>query len=200
MYRRWGKRFFDVIVAAVALILLSPLFILIALLIRLDSRGSILFIQERLGRGGKIFRAYKFRTMTDRPRVSDHEIIGRDPEITRVGYWLRRFKLDELPQLINVIKGDMSIVGPRPALPSQLSVYDSKTMKRLVVRPGLTGLAQVNGNIHLSWPERWQYDIWYVEHLSLMLDLKIIIKTFAVIIFGEDKFYKQPSLFQNSKK
>jgi len=193
MYRKYGKRFVDILIAFPALVLLLPLFLLIALMIQLDSRGPVFFIQERLGREGKIFRSYKFRTMTNRPHKPKGEIIGRNPEVTRVGYWLRRFKLDELPQLINVIRGDMSIVGPRPSLPAHLSEYDSKAIKRLSIRPGLTGFAQVNGNIYLPWPDRWQYDIWYVEHFSFMLDFRIIMKTFAVIIFGEKKFYKRPS-------
>jgi lipopolysaccharide/colanic/teichoic acid biosynthesis glycosyltransferase len=128
--------------------------------------------------------------MIHRPRISDREIIGRDPEVTRVGYWLRRFKIDELPQLVNVLKGNMSLVGPRPALPDQLVVYDNVAMKRLIVRPGLTGLAQVNGNIHLSWPERWCYDAEYVEYLSFKLDIGIIYRTIAVVVFGENRFSK----------
>jgi lipopolysaccharide/colanic/teichoic acid biosynthesis glycosyltransferase len=130
--------------------------------------------------------------MTNRQRV-DRPVLGRDPELTRAGYWLRRFKIDELPQLLNVIKGDISIVGPRPALPEQLIEYENTIGgKRLLVRPGLTGLAQVNGNIHLTWPQRWEYDAVYVEHQSLWLDLWIIWRTVAVIILGEDKFLKLP--------
>jgi len=192
LYKRYGKRMFDLIVSVPAVIILSPLLGLIALLVRLSSTGPILFIQERLGQHGRVFRLYKFRTMYTQPRVPNRELIGRDPEITFIGYWLRRFKLDELPQLINVIKGDMSLVGPRPALPSQLTEYDDHTRRRLEVRPGLTGLAQTHGNIYLSWPERWYYDVLYVKNLSLWLDLYIISRTLAMIVCGERRFYKPP--------
>jgi lipopolysaccharide/colanic/teichoic acid biosynthesis glycosyltransferase len=193
MYRTFGKRFLDLVVAIPAMILLAPVLALMALLVRLDSPGPLFFTQDRLGRGGKVFRLYKMRTMTARPRVTDHEIIGRDPEVTRVGYWLRRFKLDELPQFISVLKGDMSVIGPRPGIPEQLSEYDENGRKRLLVRPGLTGLAQVNGNIQLSWPERWCYDAEYVDHLSFGQDLRILVRTFAVVILGEERFLKQPT-------
>jgi undecaprenyl phosphate N,N'-diacetylbacillosamine 1-phosphate transferase len=191
-YLQFGKRFLDLVLAILALIVFSPFLLIIIILIRLDSSGPILFIQKRLGYKAKIFDVYKFRTMTDRTRDPGGEIYGRDPEVTRLGYWLRRFKLDELPQLLNIARGDLSIVGPRPALPSQLAEYDDLARKRLEVRPGLTGLAQVNGNIHLSWPERWQYDAQYVEQASLLLDLQIILRTVAVVLFGEDKFRNPP--------
>lgn len=193
MYRRGGKRLFDLALALPVLVVLSPLLALMTLLVRLDSRGPVLFMQERLGRGGTTFSAYKFRTMTDRPRVPDRQTLHADPEITRVGHWLRRSKLDELPQLLNVLKGDMSIVGPRPALPIHLAEYDELARKRLAVRPGLTGLAQVNGNIYLSWPERWHYDAEYVKHLSFRLDMWIILRTAAVIVLGEQRFLNRPS-------
>jgi undecaprenyl phosphate N,N'-diacetylbacillosamine 1-phosphate transferase len=189
---QFGKRFLDLVLAILALIVLSPFFLIIIILIRFDSPGPILFIQKRLGRKAKIIDVYKFRTMTDRARAPGGEIYGRDPEVTRLGYWLRRFKLDELPQLLNIARGDLSIVGPRPALPSQLSEYTDLARKRLEVRPGLTGLAQVNGNIHLSWPERWQYDAQYVGRVSLLFDLQIILRTVAVVLLGEDKFRNPP--------
>jgi undecaprenyl phosphate N,N'-diacetylbacillosamine 1-phosphate transferase len=187
-YKNYGKRIFDLALAWLALVVLSPLFLVIALMIRLDSSGPILFIQKRLGYRAKIIDTYKFRTMTDNSRIPGGEIIGHDPEVTRVGYWLRRFKLDELPQLLNIVKGDLSVVGPRPALPAQLPEYNELARKRLEVRPGLTGLAQVNGNIHLSWPERWRYDALYVERVSFLLDMQIILRTVAVVVVGEDKF------------
>jgi lipopolysaccharide/colanic/teichoic acid biosynthesis glycosyltransferase len=130
--------------------------------------------------------------MTDKPRISAREIRGRDPEVTPLGYWLRRFKLDELPQLYNVIKGQMSIVGPRPALPTRISSSDQLETRRLLVRPGLTGLAQINGNINLSWPERWRYDAQYVERVSLKLDLYILFRTVGVVLLGEDRFISHP--------
>lgn len=193
LYRNIWKRLFDLALTILALVLSSPVLGIIALLVRMDSPGPVLFIQERLGKQGRVFRAYKFRTMTDRPRASHREIMKQNSEVTRVGYWLRRFKLDELPQVLNIIKGDMSIVGPRPALTTQRLEYDEIGRKRMQVRPGLTGLAQINGNIHLSWPERWRYDAKYVDQLSFRLDLKIILRTVIVVILGEDQFLKQTS-------
>lgn len=152
----------------------------------------MLFRQERAGLNGKPFVVFKFRTMTDKPRKVDREIFSGDPEVTRIGFWLRRLKLDELPQLINVLNGDMSIVGPRPGMVSQISKLDQNGRHRISVRPGLTGLAQINGNIHLSWPERWIYDKKYIENISFLLDLKIIVKTILIVILGEDKFLKKP--------
>jgi len=190
-YRRHGKRWLDLIVAMPLLLLIFPLLLLIGIGVRLDSPGPVLFAQERLGYRGQIFRAYKFRTMTHKTRIVHREIAGQNSEVTRLGYWLRRFKLDELPQLFNVVKGEMSIVGPRPALPEQLSEYDDVGQKRLLVCPGLTGLAQVNGNIHLSWPERWQWDAVYIENVSLWMDLEIILRTAPVLLFGERRFARR---------
>ena len=182
------KRILDAVFSVLFLIILSPVFLLVALLIRLDSPGAVLFIQPRLGQWGRIFQTVKFRTMSDKPRKSDREIIGRDPELTRVGYWLRRLKIDEFPQLVNVVKGDMSMVGPRPALPTQMSEYDEISRRRLEIRPGLTGLAQVSGNIYLSWQERWKYDVDYVNRISFCLDLSITLRTIGVMILGEKRF------------
>ncbi|HEY0073491.1 MAG TPA: sugar transferase [Abditibacteriaceae bacterium] len=187
-YARAGKRVFDLMLTIPALLFLLPGLLLTALLVRLDSAGPIFFLQERLGRNGTVFRLYKFRSMTDTPRTANREIIGRDAEVTRIGFWIRRFKIDELPQFWNVLIGDLSIVGPRPALPAQLAEYDDLARRRLLVRPGLTGLAQVHGNIHLSWAERWLYDARYVERMSLPLDLWIIGRTVLVILKGEEKF------------
>jgi lipopolysaccharide/colanic/teichoic acid biosynthesis glycosyltransferase len=130
--------------------------------------------------------------MTNKKRKADHEIFADDPEVTTVGKFLRRFKLDELPQLINVLTGDMSLVGPRPGMPEQLKELDENGIKRLEVYPGLTGLAQINGNIYLVWPERWKYDRHYVEYISFMLDLKIILKTVLIVFQGEKKFINKP--------
>jgi len=192
-YRRFGKRALDLIISIVLLVILLPLLLAIALLVYITSPGPVLFVQDRLGFQGKTFKLYKFRTMIHKPRTPTKEIFGRDPELTPIGYWLRRFKLDELPQIFNVIKGDMSIVGPRPALPEQIEQYDTITRQRLAVRPGLTGLAQTEGNIYLPWEERWQYDVLYVRNLSFCLDIKIIIKTIGVILLGEEKFYRRRS-------
>lgn len=191
-YARFGKRALDLFCAILALIVFSPLWLLAILLIRLDSPGPIFYFQERIGRYGKVFHVVKFRTMTDKARVPDREILPADAELTRVGNWLRRFKVDEWPQIWNILKGDMSIIGPRPALPRQLAEFDDAGRKRLLVRPGLSGLAQVYGNIYLSWPERWQYDARYVETLSLGLDVWIILRSASVMIRGEEKFLVKP--------
>ena len=192
IYAHFGKRLLDLTVTFPVMVILAPFLMIIGILIRLGSPGQALFLQPRLGQNGRIFTTYKFRTMTAVPRVPDHEVIGRTSEVTRIGYWLRRFKLDELPQLWNVIIGNMSLVGPRPALPEQLEQYDEIGRKRLEVRPGLTGLAQVSGNIHLTWQERWSYDVRYVEQLSLFLDFRIILKTILVVLLGEKRFLQPP--------
>jgi|WetSurMetagenome_2_1015567.scaffolds.fasta_scaffold35403_3 undecaprenyl phosphate N,N'-diacetylbacillosamine 1-phosphate transferase len=191
-YRRYGKRLLDLFLSILALVVLTPFFLFIALAISLESPGPVFYIQDRLGMHGKIFRAYKFRTMTHIPRTPDREIHPGDPELTRVGAWLRRYKIDELVQVFNVLRGEMSWVGPRPALPRDLEDYDETGRRRLLVKPGMSGLAQVHGNIYLSWPERWKYDARYVEECSFRLDLWIIWRTIAVMFIGEEKFLEQP--------
>ncbi len=187
-YRNLGKRLVDLAVSLPLLLIASPVLLLTALFIKLDSRGPVFFVQERLGRYGTTFPTFKFRTMTDRKRTSHSEVLPGHSEVTRVGNWLRRFKLDELPQLLNIVRGDMSLVGPRPALPEHIDEYNASGLQRLLERPGLTGLAQVNGNIYLSWPERWHYDARYVAELSAVLDLQIAIKSIAVVLYGEERF------------
>lgn len=193
-YRQWGKRCVDLLISIPIALLIAPLMVLAALLIKLDSRGPVMFVQDRLGRYGRTFRTYKFRTMTDRQRTSHQEVLPGNAEVTRLGHWLRRFKIDELPQILNVLNGDMSVIGPRPALPEAISTYDQNGLQRLLERPGLTGLAQVNGNIYLSWPERWIYDAQYVATLSLLLDLQIVFKTIGVVLLGEERFLVKPQM------
>lgn len=190
IYQNLTKRFIDLSFSIIALVALFPVLIISALLILLSSKGSIFFKQQRLGMNGKPFTIYKFRTMTDKPRESKSEIFGKNSEVTVVGYWLRRLKIDEIPQLINIAIGDMSIVGPRPALTEQVDDIKKNAPARLNIKPGLTGLAQVNGNIHLPWSERWLYDIKYVKNVSFSLDIKIVLKTILVVIFGEKHFLK----------
>jgi undecaprenyl phosphate N,N'-diacetylbacillosamine 1-phosphate transferase len=192
-YRRFGKRLMDVFLSILSIAAFLPLFLIMAVIIRLDSPGPVFYVQDRLGYRGKIFKALKFRTMTNVPRTADHEVLPDDPELTRPGAFIRRFKLDELAQLYNVLRGEMSVIGPRPALPRQLAEYDAVGRKRLHVRPGLSGLAQIHGNIYLSWPERWVYDARYVAECSLGLDLWIIWRTIAVAIRGEEKFLVHPA-------
>lgn len=194
-YARFGKRLFDLAIGVPAMIAASPLFLLIALAIRITSPGPILFRQERLGRNGSVFEALKFRTMTDKPRVPDTiAYSGDQSEITAIGRILRRTKLDELPQILNVLRGEMSLVGPRPQLPIQLKELDENGRLRLLVRPGLTGMAQTHGNVALTWPERWVYDAEYVKRLSLKLDLWLIARTFGVLLHGEEQYLRKPPL------
>lgn len=192
-YAKYGKRLFDLLVSIPLFLVIWPFMALIALIIRATSPGRALFIQERLGRNAKVFRAYKYRTMTDKPRVFDTIAYSGDPsEITAIGRFLRRSKLDELPQILNVMKGEMSLVGPRPQLEVQLKDFNEDAKLRLLVRPGLTGMAQTHGNVALSWPERWHYDAEYVRRLSLGLDLWLIARTFAVLFLGEERFTRKP--------
>ncbi|NQV23635.1 MAG: sugar transferase [Rhodopirellula sp.] len=192
-YRSGAKRLFDLAVILPVFLVISPVLLIAAAVVKLDSRGPVFFNQERLGRYGKTFLTYKFRTMTHRERETVTEILPGHSEVTRVGQWLRRFKIDELPQLLNIVNGDMSLVGPRPALPDHINEYNADGLKRLLERPGLTGLSQVNGNIYLSWPDRWFYDAQYVDSLSFLQDMAIILKTVAVILLGEERFLKKPN-------
>jgi lipopolysaccharide/colanic/teichoic acid biosynthesis glycosyltransferase len=192
-YARFGKRLFDLIVGTIALLVASPILLIIAIAIRITSRGPAFFRQGRLGRDAHVFEALKFRTMTDKPRVPDTLYYTGDPnEVTAVGRILRRTKLDELPQIFNVLKGDMSLVGPRPQLPVQLADFDDNARLRLRVRPGLTGMAQTHGGVALNWTERWAYDADYVRRLSLPLDLWLIARTFGVLLHGDEKYLVRP--------
>ena len=191
-YRHFGKRALDLILTIPLIVALLPFFAVIVILIKLTSPGPVFFNQKRLGRLGQVFVAYKFRTMLHRDRTQHVEIRKGNPEVTVVGALLRRFKLDELPQLVNILKGDMSLVGPRPPLPEQMADYDRESIQRLQVRPGLTGLAQVNGGTQMTWLERWQYDLQYVRLLSLALDLRILLRTVLVVFLGEARFHTTP--------
>ena len=176
----------DVLLAAVLLAVTSPLLALAALAIRLESRGAVFYKQLRVGKDGQPFELWKLRTM-----VPGAESIGAgiyvlegDPRITRTGRLLRRFSLDELPNLVNVLRGEMAIVGPRPTVQEQVDRYTERQRRRLEVKPGITGWAQVNGRTSLPWPERIELDVWYVEHRSLRLDLKILARTARMLATG----------------
>lgn len=172
------------------LFIISPLLVVVSIAVRLSSPGPILFTQMRPGLHGKPFRILKFRTMFigSEKMEKGKEVSLKDPRISALGRILRRTKIDELPQLINVLKGDMSLVGPRPERMESLSDYDEEIWKRLEMKPGMTGLAQISGNIYLDVSERYKLDIRYVENFSLILDFKIIFKTIGVVIFGEEKY------------
>ena len=191
MYLKF-KRLFDFFISFAILLLLFPLFIIVAVLIKLDSQGPIFYLQSRVGENGRVFRIYKLRTMTNKERDPNvKQTYLQDPDITRIGGLLRRFKIDELPQIWNVFIGDMSLVGPRPALPSLYEKFGEIAKKRCEVRPGMTGWAQVNGNIYLPWEERLCLDREYVDRMSFMLDLRILVKTVAIVLFGEEKYIKK---------
>jgi lipopolysaccharide/colanic/teichoic acid biosynthesis glycosyltransferase len=186
-------RALDLIVAALALALLSPLLALAAVLIRLESRGPVLYRQRRVGRGGEPFELWKLRTMVPGAESMGAGIyvVQGDPRITRMGRRLRRFSLDELPNLVNVIRGEMAIVGPRPTVQAQVDRYTERQLRRLEVRPGITGWAQVNGRTSLPWPERIELDVWYVEHRSLWLDLRILAKTARMLASGRGLYSEE---------
>ncbi len=197
IYVQYVKRGCDFILALTALILLLPFLIIVAALIKLDSPGNIFYTQERPGKNQKVFKVYKFRTMkvgADRRQKVGVEVMKDDDRITPLGKFLRRFKIDELAQLINIVKGDMSIVGPRPTLPEYLDQYEEWEKERFAVRPGLTGLAQVNGNIYLERKQKSKYDVVYVKHVSLWMDIGIILKTVAIVILGEEKFVNKKGI------
>ncbi|HEY2600115.1 MAG TPA: sugar transferase [Thermoleophilaceae bacterium] len=175
----------DKLIAACALALTAPLVAVAMVAIRLESRGPAIFRQRRVGRDGELFDLYKLRTMAvGSDRGPDVALSQGDPRITRSGALLRRYSLDELPNLVNVLRGEMAIVGPRPTIPSQVERYSGHQRRRLEVKPGLTGWAVVNGRVSLSWPERIELDIWYVDHRSLWLDLRILAKTFWLLVSG----------------
>jgi undecaprenyl phosphate N,N'-diacetylbacillosamine 1-phosphate transferase len=176
------KHVLDFCASSLLLIALLPVFLIIALLIKIDSRGPIFFKQERVGKDGRLFMMYKFRTMVDNAINIGLglRLAKNDVRITTVGKYLRDWSLDELPQLFNIIKGDMSIIGPRPTLQDQVQHYNTFQQKRLSMKPGVTGWAQVNGRNDLIWEERMPLDVWYIEHYSLSLDAKILFRTFGV--------------------
>ncbi|MCW2941154.1 MAG: exopolysaccharide biosynthesis polyprenyl glycosylphosphotransferase family protein [Actinomycetia bacterium] len=194
------KSLYDRILAGLLLALSQPLLVAIALAIRLDSAGPVLFRQTRVGKNGVAFTVYKFRTMVqgaERQKAgllehneSDGTLfkIKNDPRITQIGAWLRRWSVDELPQLINVLRGEMSLVGPRPPLPQEVAEYGGDAHRRLVVKPGMTGLWQVSGRSDLSWEESVQLDLRYVENWSLLLDLQILWKTWNAVVFGKGAY------------
>jgi lipopolysaccharide/colanic/teichoic acid biosynthesis glycosyltransferase len=176
----------DLALAAAGLALASPLLALAALLIKLESRGPVFYRQRRVGLDGRPFELWKLRTMVPRAETMGHGIyvVEGDPRITRVGRILRRYSLDELPNLVNVVRGEMAIVGPRPTVQEQVDRYTERQRRRLAVKPGITGWAQVNGRTSLPWPERIELDVWYVEHRSLRLDLRILAKTARMLASG----------------
>ncbi|MEC1714846.1 sugar transferase [Schinkia azotoformans] len=189
-FQKLIKRLLDIVVSLIVLIPFLPIWVLIAFLIKATSPGPVFFLQDRPGLNKKIFKVYKFRTMRpgSEKMVKGQEVMKDDARITAIGKFLRRSKLDEIPQVLNVVKGEMSLVGPRPERVASLADYTEEISKRLNMSPGMTGLAQVSGNIYLSLEDRYRFDVYYVDHFSLWLDFKIIIRTIGVVLFGEDKY------------
>lgn len=181
MYQKYIKRGLDLILALTASILLGPVMLIIAVLVRVNLGSPVLFKQQRPGKNEKIFFMYKFRTMTDK-RDDNGNLLSDEVRLTRFGKVLRSTSLDELPELFNILKGDMSIVGPRPLLVQYLPLYNERQKHRHDVRPGFTGLAQVNGRNSISWEEKFEWDVKYVENITFCNDLKIILKTVSVVL------------------
>ena len=194
------KRPLDLAVGLLALVVAGPVFLIIAALVRLSSPGSVFFAQTRIGKNGQPFKMYKFRSMYIDAEARRAEVLAQsdregicfksknDPRITPVGRWLRRLSLDELPQILNVIKGDMSLVGPRPALPSEVAVYPARAMQRLSVLPGITGLWQVSGRAEIGFDEMVEMDIHYARNAGLITDLSIMLRTFGAVFSGRGAY------------
>jgi lipopolysaccharide/colanic/teichoic acid biosynthesis glycosyltransferase len=199
MYQQFFKRIIDFLFS---LAILFPLFLpllAIALVIKLESKGPIFFEQYRVGKDLKNFKILKFRTMTHiKRKVGNEPIIGKAVGITKIGFYLRRFKVDEIPQLINVLLFQMSLIGPRPSVPEQLLNMTENEKKRYNIKPGLTGLSQISGNIHLSWKERYKLDLVYIDNITFLNDIKILFRTIFIVIEGEEKFLNKP--FQIRKR
>jgi lipopolysaccharide/colanic/teichoic acid biosynthesis glycosyltransferase len=184
LYRNYLKRFLDLIVSLVAFSLLLPLFIIVTVLLYIANQGKPFFVQPRPGKNGKIFRLVKFKTMNDRKDAAGN-LLSDAERLTAAGRFIRKTSLDEIPQLINVIKGEMSLIGPRPLLVEYLPLYNDTQKRRHEVRPGITGWAQVNGRNAIGWKEKFELDVWYVDNMSLLLDCKIIIFTLMKVVKSE---------------
>ena len=184
------KRIIDILGALIVLLLFLPIWIIVAILVKITSRGPIFFIQKRPGYKGCLFNILKFRTMQagNNLMIKGQEVMKNDSRVTDIGRFLRRTKIDEIPQVINVLKGEMSLVGPRPERIESLKEYDQEISKRLHMKPGMTGLAQVSGNVYLELQDRYILDVYYVEHYSVGFDIRIIMRTVGVILFGEEKY------------
>ena len=189
--RKLLKRIFDFLISLLAIVILLPVFVITVIAIRVSSKGSAIFKQQRAGKDGKPFVFYKFRTMrVDVEPFGSSPKTGDDPRLTRVGKLLREYSLDELPQLFNILKGDMSIIGPRPLYVSQMTEWDERQKKRLLVKPGLTGLAQISGRGQLTREEKLELDVKYVETAGFLTDIKIILATIAQV-FGRKNIYEK---------
>ena len=186
MYRAFFKRLIDFLLVLCALMILWPILLVIIIFLHFANKGAgVFFTQDRPGKDAKIFKAIKFKTMTDE-RDAEGKLLPDAERLTKVGRIVRSLSIDELPQLINVLKGDMALVGPRPLLPKYLPLYTQEQYRRHEVRPGITGWAQVNGRNNISWKKKFELDVWYVDHCSFWLDVKIILLTVKKVFFRED--------------
>lgn len=183
MYK-YIKAFIDIFCSLIAILLLSPILLVVTLLLFVANNGKPFFFQLRPGKNAKLFNIIKFKTMNDK-KDSNGELLPDHKRLTKVGAFVRKTSLDEIPQLINVIKGDMSLIGPRPLLPEYLPLYSKEQMRRHEVKPGITGWAQVNGRNAISWQEKFKLDVWYVNHVNFSLDLKIILLTIKKVLVKE---------------
>jgi undecaprenyl phosphate N,N'-diacetylbacillosamine 1-phosphate transferase len=181
MYKNYIKNTFDFILAILALVLLSPLFIVVCLLLCITNKGSVFFTQVRPGMDEKAFKLIKFKTMNDN-KDENGNLLSDAKRLTTVGKWVRKLSLDEMPQLLNVIMGDMSLIGPRPLLMEYLSLYNSTQMLRHSIKPGITGWAQINGRNTIDWEKKFEYDIWYVENCGAWLDIRILCLTVIKVL------------------
>lgn len=201
MYKHFFKRLFDFLISLVAIIFISPILLVVTIWLHFANKGAgAFFFQKRPGRNGKIFEVIKFKTMTDE-RDAEGNLLPDEKRLTKVGHIVRSTSLDELPQLINVLKGDMALIGPRPLLVEFLPLYSKEHARRHEVRPGITGWAQVNGRNTMKYSKKFEYDVWYVDHLSLSLDIKIIWKTIINVLrrkdIGEDMYDETDDLGWN---
>ena len=186
MYKHFLKRFFDFWISLIALICISPILLIVAVWLHFANKGAgAFFFQERPGKNAKIFKVIKFKTMTDERDVNG-KLLPDAQRLTRVGKFVRSTSIDELPQFINVLKGDMSLIGPRPLLVQYLPLYSKEQARRHEVRPGISGWAQCHGRNAISWTEKFKFDVWYVDHVSLMTDLKVIIITIKNVLMRKD--------------
>ncbi len=185
MYAKYVKRILDFLISLIAIIILSPIYLIVAILVRFKLGSPVIFKQKRPGKDGKIFTLYKFRSMSDKKDENGNLLPDKD-RLTKFGKVLRSTSLDELPELVNILKGEMSLIGPRPLAVSYLPYYNEKEKHRHDVRPGLTGLAQINGRNNLNWEDRFAYDIEYVNNITFINDVKIFFKTFIKVFKKED--------------
>lgn len=185
MYKYFFKRILDLLLSTIGLVILSPVFIVVVLLLMINNGGKPFFYQKRPGKDENIFKVIKFKTMNDKI-AKNGELLPDKERLTSVGKFIRKTSIDEIPQLINVFKGEMSLIGPRPLLPEYLALYNSEQRKRHNVKPGITGWAQINGRNTISWEKKFEYDVWYVDNLSFVLDIKILLNTFLKVVKSED--------------